>query len=73
MVDLYTIRRRLDGVFYEDVVAARSWEEAEVLAEKIGGEVTGKILEEIFVDNDEMASYMRPDGMWSLAKEYRDG
>lgn len=60
MVELYTIRKGIDGLWYEDVVAARSWEEAEIIAEKIGGEVTGKIVEEISISDEEFEEIVKP-------------
>lgn len=70
-VSLYAVQKFFDGIPYEDTVAARSWEEAEILAEKIGGEVTGKIVEEIFVSDEELNAIFHSGT--PLAKSYTDG
>lgn len=71
-VSLYAVQRFFDGVPYEDAVCARSWEEAEILAERMGGEVTGKIVEEIFVSDEEMNDIFH-SGDWTLGKTHTDG
>lgn len=43
MVGMYAIRMREGGIFYEEVVCADSWEDAEVRAEEMGGEVTCRL------------------------------
>lgn len=70
-VSLYGVRRRIDGVWFEDTVCARSFEEAEDLAEKLGGEVTGKIIQEIPVSDEEMQNIFH-SGSWTLGKTYSD-
>jgi hypothetical protein len=43
VMQMYTVRIREGGVFYEMVVAAESWDEAELRAWEMNGEVTGRL------------------------------
>jgi hypothetical protein len=43
MSGLFTIRKREGGIYYEEVVFAESWEDAEDQALLMGGEVTGRV------------------------------
>lgn len=54
MVEVYGIRRRIGGTWFEDSVCCSSWEEAEEIAEKLGGEVTGRLVDTIVANEDEM-------------------
>ena len=64
MIDLYGVRRRHGGVWFEDLVAASSFEEAESLAEKMGGEVTGKLLAEYPASDADLGYGFREGGIW---------
>ena len=44
-VHLYAFRRVIGGIVYEGKVPAASFEDAEKLAERIGGELDGRIQE----------------------------
>lgn len=45
MPRIYGIRKQNGWVVFEDTVVANSWEEAEVLAESLGAELSGEIQE----------------------------
>lgn len=64
MVEIYGIRRRIGSFYYEDVVSAASWEDAEVIAERVGGEVTGKIISEIDAASDDLDYGFRTGTDW---------
>lgn len=73
MVELYTVQRTIDGQTYEDTVCARGWEEAEELARKLEGELTGKIEGEEPVSDEEMAKILATKKIILVTSQKTDG
>lgn len=47
---MFTVRKREGGIYYEEIVCAASWEDAEAQAAEDGGEVTGCLGDTILPD-----------------------
>jgi hypothetical protein len=63
MAELYGVRMRIGGIYFEDTVLANSYEDAEAIAERMGGEVTGRVLDDLYVPTGGHSSF-REDDDW---------
>lgn len=70
MVEIYGIRRMIAGLWFEDSVCADSWEDAEIMADRMGGEVTGRLVKEYPVDGDELTDIWQAYGRDDWQKGY---
>lgn len=52
MPELYTVRRRIGGRYIEEVVMANSRADANDMAERMGGEVTGTLFDEGGIEHE---------------------